>query len=74
MKTFRAFIMNDDGNFIAAHVLDEVETDEQAVEAARMFAYKNAIEVWQGDRRIAELAKGGEIRHYRDAPARRPDI
>ncbi len=73
MKTFRAFVMDANGRFIGAHVLDDVESDDQAITAALPLTEKNAIEIWQGDRRIAELARGGEVRHFRIAPPQRPE-
>lgn len=61
LSTFRAFILNDQNKIIRSEVLNAT-SDEEAFTEARQFAANNDLEIWQGERRIARMLKGGEIR------------
>jgi len=60
VNTFRAFILNDDDKIMSSEILD-VKSDAEAIESARMFASENDLEIWQGQRRVARMKKGGEV-------------
>ena len=66
MNTFRAFVLNDDDKIISSEILD-VTSDEDAIAAARVFALENDLEIWQGQRRIARMNKGGEVKLFPNA-------
>ena len=60
LNTFRAFILDDNNRIIRSEVLS-VSTDDEALGAAAAFTAENDLEVWQGNRRIATLRKGGTV-------------
>lgn len=60
MKTYRAFILDDADRIIRSEVL-AVSNDNDALQASLPFADENDLEVWQGERRLARILRGGEI-------------
>lgn len=52
MTDYRAYIVGKDGRFRRVEVLRS-ETDEEAIEKARRFVGRHAVELWHSSRRIS---------------------
>ena len=59
-NTYRAYLLDARNRIIRAEVLD-VSADDEALAAAAAFTAENDVEVWRGDRRLARIARGGEV-------------
>lgn len=68
MNTFRAFVLDENNRIVRSEIL-AATTDEEALQAARVFSDESDLEIWQGSRRIALMLKGGEIRPFNTDPA-----
>ena len=56
MTTYRAYLVGSDGQFTAAHVLPDCETDEEALQAAKQYVDGCDVQVWNLDRVVATLS------------------
>ena len=56
MPEYRAFLVDSDGHFHSARVID-APNDDAAVEAAKPLVDGCDVEVWQRDRKIAVLSR-----------------
>lgn len=59
MGHYRLYFLGHEGRFLRAQDI-EVESDQEAVQAARELDHAHCIEVWQGARLVAKVdpAKG----------------
>lgn len=56
-NVYRAYLLEADGSIKQPPLVLEVEDDAAAVEAARLLVDGQDVEIWQGKRRIEQLAK-----------------
>jgi hypothetical protein len=56
MTHYRAYIIGKDGKFVGAQDLD-CESDEDAIKAAKPLVNGSDVEIWQTNRRVAQLRK-----------------
>lgn len=56
MPDYRAYIIGTDGHFVKVIDLD-CRDDDAAIESAKQFVNGSDVELWQRDRRIAQLTK-----------------
>ncbi|MGF6426915.1 MULTISPECIES: hypothetical protein [Bradyrhizobium] len=53
MRSYKAYILGDDGHVIARVDLPDCDDDEAAKHKARKVAIGQAVELWDGPRKIA---------------------
>jgi hypothetical protein len=58
MDTYRFNVLDRSGQVTGSVDIAECENDDAAIHHARKYADGNAVEVWQGDRRVGLIEPG----------------
>jgi hypothetical protein len=59
MRDYRIYLLNDEGRIVASHEFQGPD-DQSALDAALAYCDDQAVEVWQGARRVGRFTKGCE--------------
>jgi hypothetical protein len=61
MPEYRAYILDKSGRIFAPKIIISEETDEAAIETAKLALDGHSLDLWEGPRRVTTLLPGKPI-------------